>query len=196
MGTIVLILASALWGFIHSLTASLKTKEAVSRTFGPAVMNWFRLSYNMFSVISFLPVFILAVILPDRPLYAIPDPWADITTILRVMAVVALFSGVIQTDVWSFLGLRQITGGQSESTMVTSGLYRFVRHPLYSAGLVFIWLTPEMSLNRLVLYFSLTIYILIGTYFEERKLIREFGKPYEDYQSKTPMLVPAIIRRK
>lgn len=196
MGTIVLILASALWGFIHSLTASLKTKEAVSRTFGPAVMNWFRLSYNMFSVISFLPVFILAVILPDRPLYAIPDPWADITTILRLMAVVALFSGVIQTDVWSFLGLRQITGGQSESTMVTSGLYRFVRHPLYSAGLVFIWLTPEMSLNRLVLYFSLTIYILIGTYFEERKLIREFGKPYEDYQSKTPMLVPAIIRRK
>ena len=80
--------------------------------------------------------------------------------------------------------------------MVTTGLYRYVRHPLYSAGLVFIWLTPEMSLNFLVLYISLTIYIVIGAYFEERKLIREFGKSYEDYQVKTPMLVPVMIRRK
>jgi methanethiol S-methyltransferase len=196
MGTILLILASALWGFVHSLTASLKTKEAVHRTFGLSAMNWYRLSYNVFSIISFLPLFILAVVLPDRLLYVIPDPWADITTILRLMAVVVLFVGVFQTDVWSFLGLRQITGGQSESTMVTSGLYRFVRHPLYSAGLVFIWLTPEMSINMLVLYLSLTVYIIIGAYFEERKLVREFGKSYEDYQNKTPMLVPVIIRRK
>ena len=108
MGTIILILASALWGFVHSLTASLKTKEAVSRTIGPSAMNWFRLSYNAFSVISFLPLFILAVVLPDRPLYAIPDPWADITSILRLMAVVVLFVGVFQTDVWSFLGLGRL----------------------------------------------------------------------------------------
>jgi len=74
-------------------------------------------------------------------------------------------------------------------------LYRFVRHPLYTAGLVFIWLTPVMTVNRLVLYLSLTVYILIGAYFEERKLQREFGKEYEDYQIRTPMLFPALFRR-
>jgi protein-S-isoprenylcysteine O-methyltransferase Ste14 len=35
-----------------------------------------------------------------------------------------------------------------------------------------------------------TIYILIGAYFEERKLSREFGAAYADYKSKTPMLIP------
>jgi protein-S-isoprenylcysteine O-methyltransferase Ste14 len=52
-----------------------------------------------------------------------------------------------------------------------------------------------MTVNRLVLYLSLTIYIIIGAYFEERKLKREFGREYEDYQARTPMLIPLSFRR-
>jgi protein-S-isoprenylcysteine O-methyltransferase Ste14 len=104
--------------------------------------------------------------------------------------------GVFQTDVWSFMGLRQIMGGKSESRIMTGGLYRYIRHPLYTAGLVFIWLTPAMTLNRLVLYFSLTLYIMIGAYFEERKLLREFGSDYYEYQARTPMLVPFLQKRR
>ena len=195
MGTLLLVFASALWGLVHSLTASVKFKEAVFRVLGVKSMNWYRLFYNLFSTMTFLPLLVLAVTLPDKFLYEIPDPWADITVILQLMAALALLVGVLQTDVWSFLGLRQLLGGATESRIVTGGLYRFVRHPLYSAGLVFIWLTPVMTVNRLVLYLSLTIYIIIGAYFEERKLQREFGKEYEDYQIRTPMLFPALFRR-
>jgi protein-S-isoprenylcysteine O-methyltransferase Ste14 len=195
MGTLLLVFASAVWGLVHSWTASVKFKEAILSVFGVKSMNWYRLFYNIFSTITFLPLLVLSVTLPDQFLYEIPDPWVDITLIIQLMAAIALLVGVLQTDVWSFLGIKQIMGGSTESRMVTGGLYRFVRHPLYTAGLVFIWLTPVMTVNRLVLYFSLTIYIIIGAYFEERKLKREFGKDYEDYQTRTPMLIPALFRR-
>jgi protein-S-isoprenylcysteine O-methyltransferase Ste14 len=195
METILLVFASALWGLVHSVTASVKFKEAVLRVFGVKGMNWYRLLYNIFSTMTFLPLLVLVVALPDQLLYEIPDPWVDITLIFQLMAAIVLFVGVLQTDVWSFLGLRQLMGESTESRMVTGGLYRFVRHPLYTSGLVFIWLTPVMTINRLVLYMSLTIYIIIGAYFEERKLKREFGKEYEDYQIRTPMLIPALFRR-
>jgi len=76
--------------------------------------------------------------------------------------------------------------------MVTNGLYRYVRHPLYTAGLVIIWLIPLMTYNLLALILGLTIYIFVGAYFEERKLLLEFGDVYAEYRQRTPMLVPRI----
>jgi protein-S-isoprenylcysteine O-methyltransferase Ste14 len=32
----------------------------------------------------------------------------------------------------------------------------------------------------------------VGIIFEERKLLREFGKKYEEYRSVTPMLIPGL----
>jgi protein-S-isoprenylcysteine O-methyltransferase Ste14 len=47
-----------------------------------------------------------------------------------------------------------------------------------------------MTLNSFIVYLALTVYILIGIIFEERKLLREFGQEYADYRSVTPMLIP------
>jgi protein-S-isoprenylcysteine O-methyltransferase Ste14 len=49
-----------------------------------------------------------------------------------------------------------------------------------------------VTVNAFVVYLSLTVYILVGAYFEERKLLREFGREYADYQSITPMLIPGL----
>jgi protein-S-isoprenylcysteine O-methyltransferase Ste14 len=65
-----------------------------------------------------------------------------------------------------------------------------VRHPLYTAGLLFIWLIPVMTANLLALNIGLTMYLIIGALFEERKLVREFGEAYIQYRKNTPMLVP------
>jgi protein-S-isoprenylcysteine O-methyltransferase Ste14 len=78
----------------------------------------------------------------------------------------------------------------------TGGLYRYIRHPLYLMGLVFIWLFPYMTGNILVFNLSLTLYILIGVFFEERKLRREFGQEYSAYAARTPMLIPFLKRNK
>jgi len=72
-------------------------------------------------------------------------------------------------------------------------LYRVVRHPLYTFSLLFIWLSPSVSQNSLTVYIGATLYTLIGAYFEERKLLREFGEAYAIYKNTTPMLIPGLV---
>jgi len=103
-----------------------------------------------------------------------------------------LLVAVLQTDAFHFIGLRQIVSDEKNGRLITSGLYRYVRHPLYTFGLLILWLSSSVTVNSLVVYVSLTIYILVGAYFEERKLLREFGQEYADYKSVTPMLIPGL----
>ena len=49
-----------------------------------------------------------------------------------------------------------------------------------------------MTVNSFIVYVALTIYVLIGIIFEERKLLREFGQDYANYKSVTPMLIPGL----
>ena len=156
-------------------------------------MRYYRLAYNIFSILSFAPVLWLLAVLPDKGLYQIPAPWVYLSLTGQVAAVILLVAGVMHTDPLSFVGLRQLLDGKEHSSrLVTHGLYRWVRHPLYTSGLVFIWLTPIVSQNSLVVMVAATIYIIVGALFEERKLEREFGPVYAEYKSKTPMLVPGL----
>ncbi len=110
-----------------------------------------------------------------------------------VLAVLLLFMAFMQTDGLSFIGIRQLFEKESAGALVTRGLYRVVRHPLYTFSLLYIWLSPSVSQNSLVFYIGVTLYVLIGAYFEERKLLRDFGEAYAEYRSKTPMLIPGLV---
>lgn len=197
-GTLLLIVTSITWGVAHSILASHSAKNAAARLFGQIATNrLYRFSYNLFSIASFFPVLVLLLRLPDQPLYSIPPLWSYLTTVVQGLAAIALIAGVMQTGPWEFIGLQQLlsTGQPEASQLTTDGLYGYVRHPLYTAGLVFIWLTPQMSINRLALWIIMSLYLVIGAYFEERKLLNEFGQPYADYKAKTPMLIPRFSRQ-
>lgn len=187
-----IILAAGLYGLIHSLLATPWVKAQVCARFGPQAVRWYRLGYNLFALVSLLPVLGLAAALPDRPLYRIPAPWLYLALAGQLLALAALAIGLWQTGAWSFLGLEPLLSRAPEASprLVVDGLYRWVRHPLYTAGLALIWLTPVMSANLLALYLGLSAYLVIGAKYEERKLRREFGEAYARYQARTPMLVP------
>jgi protein-S-isoprenylcysteine O-methyltransferase Ste14 len=186
-------LAVLFWGFLHSLLATIKAKEIALRWFGPLSGRFYRLAYNLFAGLSFLPVLALYAVLPDRLLYAIPFPWVGLAILGEILALLALLVGFRQTGPWEFLGLRQLTKKvEQPNELVTGGLYRYVRHPLYTAGLLFIWFSPLMTVNQLALNIGMTVYIIVGAYFEERKLSHEFGAQYAAYQAITPMLIPRL----
>jgi protein-S-isoprenylcysteine O-methyltransferase Ste14 len=187
-----LILAVALWGGVHSLMASLGFKETLGRIFGAGFMKFYRLLYNIFSVISITPVLFLMLSLPDRELYRIPVPWNYLMLTGRGVSAVLLLAALLQTDTLSFVGLRQLLDEEKSGSLVKTGFYRLVWHPLYTFGLLVLWLSPGMTDNQFVVYASLTIYILVGAYFEERKLLREFGREYAEYRSVTPMILPRL----
>lgn len=193
MNAVYLILAIAIWGIVHSILASLSAKEYFRGTLGADFMRFYRLGYNIFSVLSFLPIVYFMITLPDQPLYSMPVPWSILMLAGQAVSALLLMVGLLQTDVLSFMGLRQLfTSEEQASRLVISGLYRYMRHPLYTFGLLFIWLTPEVTVNSFTVYIALTIYLLIGAYFEERKLLHEFGPAYADYKRVTPMLIPGL----
>jgi protein-S-isoprenylcysteine O-methyltransferase Ste14 len=185
-----LLFAIVLWGILHSFLASNQVKSFFCRTFGDRFMRLYRLLYNLFAVISFLPILYLMVALPDRILYSAPVPFSYLMRLGQAISLVLLVAAVFQTDLFSFVGLRQVFEEEKKRPLMTGGLYRYVRHPLYTFSLLILWLSPVMSLNSFIVYLALTVYILIGIVFEERKLLREFGEEYASYRSVTPMLIP------
>ncbi len=185
-----------IYGLVHSWLASLQVKARFRRRFGRRADLWFRLLYNLFAVLTLLPVLLLPVVLIDRHLYTIPFPWVILTILVQLLALAAMGVGIWQTGVASFFGLAQLFNLPSRPTeLVVHGLYHWVRHPLYAAGLVFIWLTPYMTWNLLAFDLGASAYVLIGIYFEERKLQQEYGEAYARYRQATPMLVPGLHLR-
>lgn len=194
LAPVYILLAVLLYGVAHSMLAALKTKALARQWFGEHSDRWYRLFFNLFGFVSFLPVLALPPLLTDQVLYRLPVPWLFLALAGQVGAVILLIIALLQTDTLSFLGLRQLMGVPSlrEEKLVISGLYRWVRHPLYTAGLLFIWLTPVMTVNWLALYIGVTIYTVVGAIYEERKLVKTFGQAYETYRKRTPMLIPGF----
>ncbi len=193
----IILLSVLVYGFVHSLLATLAAKARARQWFGPGADRWYRLAYNAFGILTFLPILALTVSFTGEKLYVIPTPWSYITLVGQLLALLALVIGLLQTGIWSFLGFEQMLNPSPSSTskLVTGGLYRWVRHPLYTAGLVFIWLTPIMTSSLLALNIGLTIYLVVGAIYEERKFVREFGAAYTNYRQRTPMLIPGLRRR-
>jgi protein-S-isoprenylcysteine O-methyltransferase Ste14 len=185
------------YGALHSLMASPWAKRRVRQAIGSTSDRFYRLFFNVVGGLTFLPVLAVVAINPGPLIYRIPWPWSVLTVIGQAGAVLLLVAGLLQTDVWHFLGLRQLIQPNqvSEPRLVVSGLYRWVRHPLYTAGLIFIWLTPVMTASVLALNIGLSLYLLIGSTFEERRLVTEFGHAYLDYKNAVPRMIPTPWRK-
>ena len=193
------LLAMALYGVLHSLLASHTAKRLAARAFGEAfTARYYRLFFSLQGGLTLLPALILAWMLPDQRLWAIPFPWVILTLAVQALAAVGLLVGVAQTGGMRFIGLEQAMDPDSvrrPPQLVVRGFYRWVRHPLYLFGLVLIWLLPVMSANLLAINLGATAYLLLGTIPEERKLRQEFGPAYDEYRKQTPWLIPRPRKR-
>jgi protein-S-isoprenylcysteine O-methyltransferase Ste14 len=182
--------AALLYGFIHSLIAANGFKHLIYRLLGEGAKKYYRLFYSLFASVTLLPVLILPAVIPDQTLYKIPEPLVYFTVFIQSVSVLLLVYSVLQTGALQFIGLSQAFGLKREDKLNTDGLYRYMRHPLYTFSLLVLWLTPTMTRNFALLYAALTVYIIIGAIFEERKLLQTFGAAYQEYRAKTPFLIP------
>ena len=66
------------------------------------------------------------------------------------------------------------------------GAYRWLRHPVYLAFLGQIWLTPTATLDRALLIGLLTVYIAVGSWLKDRRLLFYMGDAYRRYQARVP----------
>ncbi|MEM1320963.1 MAG: methanethiol S-methyltransferase [Bacteroidota bacterium] len=106
-----------------------------------------------------------------------------------------LFTATFLIDHFELFGLKQvyfylIDKDIPAQSFKTPFLYKIVRHPIYLGFLLGMWATPQMSITHLILAAGMTVYILLGTWLEEKDLIGTFGNTYRHYRSKVPMLIP------
>ena len=90
-------------------------------------------------------------------------------------------------------GWREVYRARQEDRLVTSGLYKFVRHPQYTG--LFIALFGEGVIHWPTIFsVSLLPVIMVAYYFlarkEERDMLRKFGNDYRAYRAKVPMFFP------
>ncbi|MCX8010970.1 MAG: isoprenylcysteine carboxylmethyltransferase family protein [Ignavibacteria bacterium] len=87
--------------------------------------------------------------------------------------------------------------GKFENTteLITTGLFRYIRHPLYCAllllGLGIFLKDTNITTTFLVLVNSLALYLTAKT--EEKEMIARFGSKYIDYMKRSKMFIPYLF---
>jgi len=82
-----------------------------------------------------------------------------------------------------------------EKQFVTPFLYRSMRHPIQTGVLIGMWSQAAMSQGQLLLTVTMTVYVFIGLFFEERDLVAQFGNRYRAYMDQVPRLFPRPGKR-
>lgn len=194
---LILTIYFAIYGVIHSWLAGEAVKAWMRRTFGPSADRWYRLVYNIFAVITLLPMFALMAMLPGQMLYVAPSPWRWLMVGGQLLALLGVGIALLQTNPLHFVGVAQLFDAQPDQseTLYLGGFYTWVRHPLYTFSLIFLWLSPVMTTNTLAAFILFTLYFYFGSIYEERRLLAKFGQTYKAYQQQVPRLIPIPGRR-
>jgi protein-S-isoprenylcysteine O-methyltransferase Ste14 len=184
--------AFTLYSALHSVLATRQFKAWVYNRFGTVGQRYYRLIYNIIGVVTLLPILALLAIFPGDQLFSWPSPWLFLALSLQAIGALIILVGLLQTGIWTFFGLGWLFGESqsSEDRLITSGLYGYMRHPLYTGGLLMLWCMPVMTTTLLAFNLAATLYLYIGSLFEERRLVAAFGEEYELFQQRVPRLIP------
>jgi len=115
--------------------------------------------------------------------------------VLFVIVAVSSIATIIVLGRWEYVGMEQawnfVRGRPTPTaTLRRAGIHAWVRHPMLLAVLVVFWITPSMTLGHLQIAVGLTLYGVVGSFFEERDLVAVHGDAYRGYQRRVPMLIP------
>jgi protein-S-isoprenylcysteine O-methyltransferase Ste14 len=116
---------------------------------------------------------------------------------VQIVGLVLLVAG-LGLAVWARIYLGRNWGmpmtEKDEPELVTSGPYRFVRHPIY-AGILLAILGSALatSLYWLIALVALGIYFVYSARVEEGLMSNSFPSAYPGYKAHTKMLIPFVL---
>jgi len=84
---------------------------------------------------------------------------------------------------------------ENTTRLVTTGLYHFVRHPMYGSLLFLGWgmFLKSITLHSIVLLIMITLALYTTGKIEEEEVMKKFGEDYSSYLKKTKMWIPKVI---
>jgi protein-S-isoprenylcysteine O-methyltransferase Ste14 len=190
---LILIILWILYFAIHSVFASKFIKDLFNRYF-PALFKYYRIIYVVFASFLLLLIFIYQSTLPQMNFY---KPNTLITFIGFALATVGLIiikESFIHYDTKEFLGIKQLKDGPDEEGLIKRGILKYIRHPLYSGSMLLLcgYLIFAPNILNLITVTCMILYFVIGSRFEERRLINTFKDDYIKYMLDVPPFIPSL----
>ena len=134
-----LIIVWIAWCALHSALVSLSLTEPLRKRF-PYASRYYRIVYNVVSVVTLAPVLLYTFSLRGTPIFSWQGPWRFVQIALTVSALVFFVAGARHYDLFQFLGLRQLKDEKACSVLTddcsldTSGVSEFGPPPLVHRG--------------------------------------------------------------
>ncbi len=197
MDVLHVILAWTAFAGFHSLTVSEGYEDLARRWMGNrAYDGYHRLLFTAYSLFAFLLLVLYLRSLPDQPLYRLEGAGRLLLHAVQLSGAAFLFW--TPWDLKEFVGIRQWERSRKgtprepgrNGRLFTGKAYGIVRHPLYFGISVILVFHPVQSRATLVSTAMMILYFYVGTFFEERRMVRTFGQEYRDYQRRVPRFLP------
>jgi protein-S-isoprenylcysteine O-methyltransferase Ste14 len=165
---------------LFALSHSFLAGARLERLFGRSS----RLAYNFIAVVMTAIPLAMLVRYPAMLLWDDPA-WLQTTRTVVSVALLAAFMHTLKFySVGGFLGLQVDTW-----PLTFSPWHCWVRHPWYFLLLIFIW-TRAMTDMWLLSALCITLYLVVGSRLEERRLLRLHPGSYAQYAAIVPGLMP------
>lgn len=193
------ILLSLVWTvycIVHSALISVTVTDFLRRALGDRY-RFYRLFFNTFSLGILVPLLMYShsARWGAEPLFTWEGHMRIIKYCLIALAAILVLTCSRHYNMLQFLGIRQIFQERPGNAMTESGEFDsngvlgVVRHPWYLALLILLW-ARDLNLAEITINLVLSVYLVIGTFLEERKLVLEFGDQYKLYQRLVSMFIP------
>lgn len=191
------------WCAMHSLLIAPRVTVFLKDRMGTKA-RYYRIIYNLLSVVTLLPLLIVTWLDPGDIVFSWSGWTVGIRWLAFVLALICFLEGAKGYDLQDFLGFRQIRGGSDslllgeEHSFSEAGVFGLVRHPWYVGSFLFVWSSFGVYDEKIFsVAIILSIYLVVGTYLEERKILAEHGDSYRSYKERVSMFFPVkwLLRR-
>jgi len=180
------------YGAIHSFMASNNFKNFSQKVLCK-YFRFYRIIYNVLAFALLIPIFAIQFSTKKEALWQVSDYLSIIGKAIVIFGALLVSKALQGYDLREFSGL-DFNKNQEKNEFKSDGLLKYMRHPIYFGILIFVWgmFVADASTRSLTSAIAVTIYLFVGIYFEEKKLIKVFGEKYEKYQQDVPMLIPLL----
>lgn len=178
---------------LHSALISVAVTDFAQRRLGRH-FRFYRLFYNAAALLTIAPLLWYTSRMTGPAFFTWNGPLLWLKWIIHLAGVLLFAAALRHYSFLHLLGASQILEGDRPTAAAPGGIESrgvlgLIRHPFYTGALLLFW-TQDLDRTRLMVNIILTVYVVIGTRLEERKLVREFGNEYIGYQKRVSMFFP------
>jgi protein-S-isoprenylcysteine O-methyltransferase Ste14 len=180
---------------LHSFLISIRFTDLMTRLL-KNYYAFYRIFFVFISLVLLIPLINYTAQLDNKVIITYGLPLNIVRYVLISGSLLMFFwAFFLNYDSLSFFGIRQAQNFRKSKKMNQSeevrknGLLGIIRHPMYLALIIYLW-CQTFRMSDVVVNIELTIYIIIATMLEEKKLVLEFGDTYVKYQQEVPMFIP------